>query len=287
VDIGVVRAIVFAARSLSRTRMPHTMTHSSRTSRLAVLLALAAAGLARPAVAAAQGPTDEIQVYDAGIAAVGKFNLTLHTNFTPDGVRDAAFPGAIVSNHSFDGGFEWAYGAKPWLELGLYLPLYSVTSDYGATINGGKLRLLFVSPHADERTFFYGANFEFSYNSARWDARRYTSEIRPIFGWHIHPWDFIFNPILDNSWIGGLSALEFNPAARVAYHITPQWAVAVEQYSGFGPLREFVPGGQQIQQAWAAFDHYGPVDIEGGIGFGLTPASDKVTLKLMFSRDLN
>jgi hypothetical protein len=261
------------------------MTHSSRMLRLIVLLAVAAA--VRPVPAAAQGPTDEIQVYDAGIAPLGKFNLTLHTNFTPDGHADAAFPGAIISNHSFDGGFEWAYGAEPWLELGLYLPLYSITSQYGATINGGKLRLLFVSPHADDRTFFYGANFEFSYNAAKWDARRYTSEIRPIFGWHLHPWDFIFNPILDNSWDGGVAALEFNPAARVAYNVNPTWAVAVEQYSGFGPLRELVPGTQQVQQLWAAFDHYATLNIEGGIGFGLTPASDRVTLKLMFSRDLD
>ncbi len=262
------------------------MTKFFGMSRLAGLLSVvAAAALARPA--AAQGPTDEIQVYDAGIIAPGKFNLTLHTNFTPDGIGVAAFPGAIVSNHSFDGGFEWAYGATPWLEVGLYLPLYSATSQYGATINGGKLRLLFVSPHADERTFFYGANFEFSYNSAKWDARRYTSEIRPIFGWHVHPWDFVFNPILDNSWTGGLAALEFNPAARIAYHVNGRWAVAAEQYAGLGALREFLPGGQQVQQTWAAVDHYGSMDIEGGIGFGLTSASDKVTLKLMFSRDLD
>jgi hypothetical protein len=252
---------------------------------VAVLAFAAAAALARPATA--QGPTDEIQVYDAGIAAPGKFNLTLHTNFTPDGIGVAAFPGAIVSQHSFDGGFEWAYGARPWLELGLYLPLYSVTGRYGVTVNGGKVRLLFASPHADERRFFYGANFEFSYNSTRWDARRYTSEIRPIFGWHLHPWDLVFNPILDNSWAGGLAALEFNPAARVAYHVNPRWAVAAEQYAGFGPLRRFLPGSQQVQQVWAVFDHYGTTDVEGGIGFGLTAASDNVTLKLMFSRDLN
>ena len=267
------------------------MTQFSRMPRLVVLLTVAAAAAAAVAAlaapAAAQGPTDEIQVYDAGIAALGKFNLTLHTNFTPDGMKVAAFSGGIVSNHSFDGGFEWAYGAKPWLELGLYLPLYSITDQYGATINGGKLRLLFVSPNADARTFFYGANFEFSYNAARWDASRYSSEIRPIVGWHLHPWDFIFNPILDNSWSGGVAGLEFNPAARVAYHVNPQWAVAAEQYSGFGQLREFVPSGRQVQQIWAAFDHYATTNIEGGIGFGLTPASDKVTLKLMFSRDLN
>ena len=263
------------------------MTPSSGISRLVVVLAagVAAAALARPA--AAQGPTDEIQVYDAGIAAPGKLNLTLHTNFTPEGITAAAFPGAIVSNHSFDGGFEWAYGARPWFELGLYLPLYSVTGRYGGTINGGKIRLLFVSPHADQRRFFYGMNFEFSYNSVRWDARRYTSEIRPIFGWHVGAFDFIFNPILDNSWAGGVGALQFNPAARVAWHLDSRWAVAAEQYSGFGPLRRFLPARRQVQQTWAVFDHYGTTDIEGGIGFGLTSASDGVTLKLMLSRDLN
>jgi hypothetical protein len=266
----------------------HSINRSLWTSRLVfplAAIAIAVSIVARPA--GAQGPTDEIQVYDAGIVGPGKFGLTLHTNFTPDGAKTAAFPGAIVSNHSFDGGFEWAYGAKPWLELGLYLPLYSITDQYGATVNGGKLRLLFVSPNADERTFFYGANFEFSYNSVKWDSHRYSSEIRPIIGWHIHPWDFIFNPILDKSWDGGIAALEFNPAARVAYHVNSHWAVAAEQYSELGELHELLPGKQQVQQIWAAFDHYATMDIEGGVGFGLTPASDKVTLKLMFSRDLN
>ena len=28
-------------------------------------------------------------------------------------------------------------------------------------------------------------------------------------------------------------------------------------------------------------------DVEAGVGFGLTPATDKVTLKLILSRDLN
>ncbi len=277
---------------VGRRRQPSEMTRSAGAAcrsgmmpawRL-VLLAVVTAALPRPA--AAQGPTDEIQVYDAGIAAPGKIALTLHTNFTPDGIGAAAFPGAIISNHSFDGGFEWAYGARPWLELGLYLPLYSITSQDGVTINGSKIRLLFVSPHADERRFLYGANFEFSYNAARWDARRYTSEIRPIFGWHLHPWDFIFNPILDNSWAGGVGGLDFNPAARVAYNVNARWAVAAEQYSGFGELRGFLPARQQVHQLWAVLDHYATINIEGGIGFGLTPASDRITLKLMFSRDL-
>ena len=43
-----------------------------------------------PTLASAQ--TDEIQVYDGGLAEPGKFNLTLHQNFTPIGQKSPLFP---------------------------------------------------------------------------------------------------------------------------------------------------------------------------------------------------
>jgi hypothetical protein len=232
--------------------------------------------------------TDEIQVYDASIADQGKFNLTWHNNFTPDGQKMPAFPGAIIADRSFNGVTEWAYGVVPWFELGLYLPLYSVSQGHGATINGGKVRLLFVRPHAADHTFFYGANFEFSYNADYWNHRRFTSEIRPIFGWHLHPWDIIINPILDNSFHGGFANLDFVPAARVAYSFTPKFALAAESYSDVGPLRSVLPTRLESHEVWGVFDRATKIgSFESGIGFGVTPASDKITLKLMFSRDLN
>ena len=60
---------------------------------------------------------------------------------------------------------EWALGVTNWFEAGLYLPLYSHDKDGAADIDGFKLRALFAVPHADDRTFFYGANFEFSVNA--------------------------------------------------------------------------------------------------------------------------
>ena len=113
--------------------------------------------------------TDEIQVYNAEIAAPGVFNLTVHNNYTPDGLKQPAFPGAIVSNHALNGVPEFAYGVTDWFEAGLYFPLYSVAGDGQAQINGFKLRALFVDPHAGEKRFFYGVNFEFSFNSHNWD----------------------------------------------------------------------------------------------------------------------
>jgi hypothetical protein len=250
-----------------------------------LLVVMTIALLALPAAALSQ--TDEIQVYDAQIADPGVFNLTWHNNFAPIGLKTPVFPGGLIPDKSLNGVPEWAYGVAPWFEAGLYLPLYSISKDRGATINGGKIRLLFVKPHATEHTFFYGINFEFSYNARHWDPRRYTSEIRPIIGFHLHPVDIIVNPILDNSWLGGFKGLDFAPAIRLAYNISPNWAVAAEEYADFGVLRHFYLGSQQQQQIYAVMDHTSKtINIEAGIGFGLTTATSKVTLKLILSRDL-
>jgi hypothetical protein len=236
----------------------------------------------------AHAQSDEIQVYDGGLAEPGKFNLTWHNNFIASGSDTRPFPGALIPNKSFNGVFEWAYGVTDWFEAGLYLPLYSISKDRGASINGGKIRLLFARPHADDHKFFYGANFEFSYNAKHWDERRYTSEIRPIVGVHLRPWDFIFNPILDNTWTGGFKSLDFAPATRIAYNLSPMTAIAIEEYSDYGELRAFLPGRDQGHQLYAVYDRSTKlVDVEAGVGFGLTHGSDKLTLKLILSRDLN
>ena len=243
--------------------------------------------LASPLATLAQ--TDEIQVYDAAITEPGVFNLMLHTNFTPIGRKTPAFPGAIISDDSVNGTAEWAYGVTPWFEQGLYLPVYSFhSSNQGATINGFKIRELFVRPHARDHKFFYGLNFEFSVNSLHWESRRITSEIRPIVGVHLHHWDLIYNPILDTDYTGGLKGLEFNPGGRIAYNLNQTWAVAAEEYDGFGPLRGFVPRSQQFHETWAVVDRSGGfVDVEAGVGVGWSGGADRLTLKLMISRDLN
>ena len=253
--------------------------------RLRFTTMLVAAIASRIATGSAQ--TDEIQVYDAEIAAPGKLNLMVHNNFTPDGRKTPAFPGGIIPDESLNGVPEWAYGVTDWFEQGLYLPLYSISKNRGATLNGIKLRELFVVPNAAERTFFYGCNFEFSYNAKHWDQSRFTSEIRPIIGVHLHPIDVIVNPILDSSF-NGFNNLDFAPAVRIACNISSKWAIAIEEYADFGPLKKFYSANNQSHQLYAVFDHNTRfVNLEFGVGFGLTDASDNVTLKLMLSRDLN
>ena len=234
------------------------------------------------------GQTDEIQVYDAVIAEPGVFNVMFHTNFTPIGRKSPVFPGSVIPNDSINGAAEWAYGVKPWFEQGLYLPVYSFYSTgRGSTINAFKIRELFVRPHAQDHKFFYGINLEFSVNAFYWEPRRTTSEVRGIVGLHLHRVDLIYNPIVDTNYTGGLGNLEFVPAGRVAYNVNNKWAIAAEEYADFGPLRQFLPLNQQFHEIWAVMDRNSKLlNIEAGVGFGLTAGADKLTLKLMLSRDL-
>src|ERR1700686_5929582 len=112
------------------------------SSRRLCLLASAAVWLllGQPAKA-----TDEIQVYNAGIAAPGQFTIQQHLNYVPLGVKDPPFPGGLISNNSINGTPEFAYGLTDWWELGLYLPF--AIKDEKFYSNGFKLRTLFVTPH--------------------------------------------------------------------------------------------------------------------------------------------
>jgi hypothetical protein len=244
---------------------------------LAVLLTLS------PAV---QAQTDEIQVYTGELARIGETSLTIHANYTPTGRTEADFPGGVVPEHSLNGAFEWAHGVTDWFEAGLYAPVYSRTRDGAWLLEGAKLRALFAVPHADDLPFFYGINFELSRNSAAWDTSRWGGEIRPIIGWRRGPVDLIVNPILDTKF-DGFSRLDFAPAVRLAYNYSKQWAVAIEHYADFGEIGDFVPPREQQHNLFAVADYSGDwLGVEGGIGFGLTHASDDLVFKLILTHTL-
>ena len=240
------------------------------------------------AIGSASAVTDEIQVYTGDIEAPGVLGLTWHNNYTPSGLKLADFPGGLVDNHAYSSVTEWAYGVTPWFEAGLYLPLYSYSGNQGWTYNGFKLRALFVQPGNEEKDFYYGVNFEFSWNEKQWDAQVNTGEIRPIIGWRFGDgFSLTLNPILDNSY-KGLSRLEFVPATRLDYRIDEHWTVAAEEYDDFGTVSHFLPGAEQWHQVWAVADYAGdPISVETGVGFGLTPGTDDLAFKLMLMSDLS
>lgn len=230
--------------------------------------------------------TDEIQVYDAVIADEGQFEVEFHNNFTPIGRKSADHSGGVVPDHAWNGVPEFSYGVTDWFEAGLYLPVYTITRDGRAELDSAKIRALFVTPFAAQRTFFYGVNFELSYNALHWEPNRLSGEVRPIAGLHLGDWDLIFNPIVDTDF-KGIGRLDFAPAGRVAYNLSPFWAVAVEHYADFGQFADFHSLSSQGQTLFAVVDYKQEdrYNVEFGIGHGFTRESDDAVLKLMIGLD--
>lgn len=225
--------------------------------------------------------TDEIQVYNAAIAAVGQFTIQQHLNYIPLGLKEPPFPGGLVSNHSLNGTPEFAYGVTDWWELGLYFPFAVENQQFLS--NAFKVRTLFVSPHADQRDFFYGINLEFSNTTPKFAQTRFAMEIRPIIGVRNTDWEFIVNPILDAGF-GKLGELDFAPAARLARKLAPDTYLGLEYYSDLGEIGNFLKLADQQHTLFLVTDFKaGVFDVDFGVGYGLTPGSDRWVVKTIIS----
>ena len=226
---------------------------------------------------------DEIQVYNAEIATPRTFTLQQHLNYVWSGNTTPDFPGGVLSNRTLNGTPELAYGVTDWYELGLYVPF--AFDGSGTLLPGGfKIRQLFVSPHAEDRKFFYGVNFELSYQTPRFSQSAIGLEIRPILGVRDLGWEFIVNPIVDLSFAPA-GAAAFAPAARLAHNVGGDTWLGVEYYANYSPISAIPPADQQQHTLFGVVDFKMlGFDVNLGMGFGLTSVSDSVVTKLIIGR---
>jgi hypothetical protein len=249
-------------------------------------LFLKSVGLAAIAIHFATPPahaTDEIQVYNAEIAPKGVFTIQQHLNYVWSGSTTPDFPGGFASNRTLNGTPEFAYGVTDWYEVGFYVP-FAFTAE-GTFLPGGfKIRQLFVSPHAEDRKFFYGINFELSYQAPQFSQSAIGLEIRPILGVRDMGWEFIVNPIVDLSFAPSGDST-FAPAARLAHNVGGDTWLGIEYYSSYSPIGAIPPSDQQQHSLFGVVDFkaFG-LDIDLGLGVGLTDASDRIVSKIIVGR---
>jgi hypothetical protein len=129
---------------------------------------------------------------------------------------------------------------------------------------------------------------EVGYQQAQFSADTWTWEIRPIFDKKIDRWYFAVNPAFEKSLEGPNSSQGwgFSPSAKFSYDVTPVVAAGVEYYGSFGPVGNFYSGHDQEQQIFPAIDlNFSPDwEVNFGVGFGLTPSTDRLIFKLILGR---
>jgi hypothetical protein len=253
--------------------------------RLKLGFVLALVALLAPAAAHAVDPF-EIQVYEGDSNAAGQVGLELHSNFVGQGRSTPAFVGEAVPEHSFHFTLEPSLGVLPFWELGAYLQFVTAPWRSQADFGGFKLRSKFIAPHAPTSAFTYGLNLEVGHGVRVLGSRNWDSEVRPIFAYGRDRWFVAVNPILSWELTGDASwAPSFEPCAKLRYAASPHVGLGFEYYAGLGRISELLPWKQQEHFLYLAGDLLdGPVELNVGVGRGLTAASDEWIVKAIVGK---
>lgn len=240
---------------------------------------LLAPGYAPPALAALP---DEIQVYTDDIEAPGEYGVELHVNTTPSGRSVPDYPGEVTPAHGWRVTPEISWGIAPDWDWGLYLPFVR-SSDGAVDFAGPRVRLkwLPVRPAEGGSGTFAGINGEFSYVQERFEEARRTVEIRPIVGYRSENWLVSFNPAVGADLAGeAKGVLTFSPAFKAGRSIGSGRMLGFEYYADLGRLSGFLPRDEQSHTLYLVLD---TKNVNFGIGRGLTDATDRWTVKAIFS----
>jgi hypothetical protein len=244
----------------------------------ALLTALALTSMSPSARAA----PDEIQVYLDDLTKPGHFGSDLHNSYVISGSRTPDFPDALAPQHVYRFTPELYYGLTPTMELGLYL-LTTTGPGTGPNYDGQKLRFKYIAPHDETKGSFWGANLEIGKTTRRVSEVPWNAQLKGIYGFRSGPWTVGFNANFDWSLSGSPNspvALEFD--SKVAYQVREGYQIGFESYNELGPLRHIGNLNTLSQTLYAVVDtQLGKVDLNAGIGRGLTTVSDRWILKFI------
>ena len=228
----------------------------------------------------------EIQVYQGDINDAGQAGVELHTNFVARGRATAEFDGEEIPDRSLRFTLEPSYGVLPFWELGAYLQLETAPSRGRAQFGGFKLRSKFVLPRGRTGPFILGLNLEVGRGVAALGTLGWDSEVRPIIAWERGRWFVAVNPILGWALSGDASAAPaFEPCAKVRFDTHRRVAVGLEYYAGLGRLTDLPAPRQQQHVVYLAGDLLGgPIELNVGLGRGLSAVTDAWTLKVIVGK---
>lgn len=228
----------------------------------------------------------EIQVYGAETVDKGYTMLELHSNFTFDGSKTVV-NGTLPTNHILHETIEVTHGWTPWFETGFYF-FNSLGSDGRNAYVGSHIRPRVAAPQTWHWPFGASLSVEYGWQKAAYSSSTSSLEIRPIIDKKWGAFYAAFNPTVDRSFtgLGDNTSYVFSPNIKASYDVSKIVALGLEYYGSTGPLFNNDPWVAQQHQLFAATDLNLSPDWEfnAGLGYGLTPATDRAIFKLIIGR---
>jgi hypothetical protein len=222
----------------------------------------------------------EIQIYDTDTAPVGHLTLELHSNTTSTATGKLAKSQSDV--YQIHETVEGTYGVIRWLEIGQYFDTAKLSNgNYEYT--GSRTKVHFGIPQTFEWPVQFGGNIEFDYVRRVAEQNPLTLELRPIVGGSYKGFRLVGNfAFVDPfSGPGAHRGFQFNPSGELVYKLNSWLSPAVEYYGDMGSIQPLAKVQEQQHFIVPAlnFDFIPQLELNLGVGIGLTRASNAVFLK--------
>ncbi len=228
----------------------------------------------------------EVQVYGYETVAPGETMIEVHSNLTAEGTR-GGLDGVAPTRHAVHETLEITRGLTPWFETGFYV-FSSVQPDGVWSWVGDHVRPRVRAPESWHWPVGVSLSLEVGYQRRRFSTDTWSAEIRPIIDRKQGRWYWSLNPTLERALAGANAdrGFEFSPNAKVSYDVTTRVSVGLEYYGAFGPVSGFDPAREQQQQIVPSVDlNVSPRwELNLGVGFGLTQATDGLLIKAIVGR---
>jgi hypothetical protein len=223
----------------------------------------------------------EIQIYSAETAPLGHLQLELHSNSvttaTGEETREQINPYQVHET------LEATFGVLPWAEIGQYFATAKLDNgryEYA----GSRSKFHFGIPQTQDWPVSFGGNLELDYMRRAAEENPMTLEIRPIAESRIGKLTVIGNFAFEKpfSGPGTHKGVTFEPSGELEYNKFFWWlSPAVEYYGDMGAVSG-LPGLQHQQHFIVPalnFDLVGQLEMNVGVGIGLTRASNGTFVK--------
>jgi len=259
-----------------------TLSHLRKTLLEALSLFIFGLILAATGPAAAQS-NFEIQVYPSETVAPGTTMVELHSNVAAQGTTRTK-DGVLRTQGAFHETLEITQGWTSWFETGFYV-FTSIQPDTTWEWVGDHIRPRVRAPESWKLPVGLSLSAEIGYQQRSFSVDIWTLELRPIIDKQWERWYVSVNPVLDRAITGDSvkNGFEFSPAAKISYSVTPKVAIGLEYYGALGPVTNFDRGRDQQHQLFPVIDlDLGPKwEFNFGVGFGLTPSTDRLIIKMI------
>ena len=226
----------------------------------------------------------EIQVYAYDTVEPGATMVESHTNLTLRGHREVS-EGVAPTHHALHETIEVTHGFTPWFELGFYL-FTSVQPGSGWNWVGDHIRPRVRAPESWRWPVGVSLSAECGYQRRSFATENWSCELRPIVDGKWGRFYAAFNPTVERALSGPAQRVELSPNLKVSYDVTRQLTAGLEYYGALGPAGHIDALARQQHQIFPTLDlNVSPRwELNVGVGFGLTHATDGLILKTIVGR---